>query len=85
MKLCGIKQQIRLHITPKLMEKQNESIENSKYTSESFAKEFQKIGINIFLLLNSHTMDDPIQSQNKPNSTSCLDVNPLEFHQHSQK
>jgi len=44
------------------MEKQNESIENSKYTSESSANKSQKIGINTSLSLNSHTMDDPIQS-----------------------
>jgi len=67
------------------MEKQNESIENSKYTSESSADEFQKIGTNISLLPNSCTMDDPIQSQNEPHSTSCMDANPLEFHQHSQR
>jgi len=44
------------------MEKQNESIENLKYASESSVNEFQKIGINISLSPNSHTMDDPIQS-----------------------
>jgi len=43
------------------MEKQNESTENSKYTFESSANEFQKIGINTSLLPSSHTMDNLIQ------------------------
>jgi len=45
------------------MERQNESIESSKYTSESSANEFQRIGTNISLSLSLHTRPHSVMKQ----------------------
>ena len=49
------------HIILKQMEKQNELTENLKHILEYSEKRIQKNGIETFLLLNSHTMEELIQ------------------------
>ena len=55
----------------KLMEKQNELIENSKRILGYSARETQKNGTETYLSPNSHTMEELIQLRNEPRSSSC--------------